>query len=116
MGCLPSCWTDWRWPGWVRWATVRATKTMNSRAAPRWKNPKWLTSVAFASTTASGPPDPPPPPDEDAPPPEDDGFSTRSAVIFISAGGREICGAADLAAAARSCRVDAWIWLGGRRS
>lgn len=66
----PSCWTDWRWPGGVRLATVRPTKNMNSLTLERWKYPKWLTSIAFAKITGSDP--------------SGLHFNTNSAVIFIS--------------------------------
>ena len=66
----PSCWTDWRWEGGVRLATVRATKRMNSLTLDLWKQPKWLTSKAFANITGSVP--------------SGLHFNTNSAVIFIS--------------------------------
>jgi hypothetical protein len=47
-------------------------------AAPRWKYPKWLTSVALASIKGS----PPPAADEEEEADESD-FSTSKAVIFI---------------------------------
>jgi len=69
-GHYSSCWTNWRWEGGVRLATVRETKTMNSFTLDLWKYPKWLTSNACAKITGSDP--------------SGLHFSTANAVIFIS--------------------------------
>jgi hypothetical protein len=70
----PSCCTDWRWPDGVRFAMVRATKTMNSLALERWKYPKWLTSDALARILGSDPASSP------------EHFKMRMDVIFIPSG------------------------------
>lgn len=74
----PWCWTDWRWDGGVLLATVRPTNRINSLAAGLWKNPKWLTSVALASTNGSGPSD-----DDEEESPAPTHLRTSSAVTFI---------------------------------
>ena len=44
--------TSWRWPAWVRSATVLEKKVMNSPTEERWKKPKVERSWAEASCTA----------------------------------------------------------------